>query len=437
MEPLYFGVLGCVLFVVLIFLRVPIAYAMAIVGTFGLLTVYELDTVLKFVPLQVYSHTSNFTFSALPLFLLMGYLAYYADLSRDSYDAARAWFGKVPGGLAVATVYACAIFGACSGSSLAECAVFSKMAVPEMIKSGYNKRLALGVVASAGGLDVLIPPSIIMVVFGVMTETSIGQLLIAGILPGVLYAGVFAVAIILFCWLVPSWAPKTTDVDTSWRAKFKAVRNLWMVVLLFSVVLGSIYTGWATPDEAAAVGVVGAFLLLIHRGTFTWGKLKEATIDSAKASAMIFLLFGAGSIFAAFLSVTGVVSSITGWVAQMKFPLWGILLVITVMYLIMGCFLDAISMMVLTLPVVAPMITAQGASLVWFGVYISMIAVLGAITPPMGLNCYVMKGALGDAVELKDIFLGALLFLPLMILITLLICIYPEISLWLPRMMTP
>jgi len=437
MEPLYIGIFGCVLFVVLIFLRVPIAYAMAIVGTFGLLNVYELQTVLRFMPLEVYSHTSNFTFSALPLFLLMGYLAYYADLSRDSYDAARAWFGKVPGGLAVATVYACAIFGACSGSSLAECAVFSKMAVPEMIKSGYNKRLALGVVASAGGLDVLIPPSIIMVVFGVMTETSIGQLLIAGIMPGVLYAGIFAVAIILFCWLVPSWAPKTTDVDTSWRAKFKAVKNLWMVVLLFGVVLGSIYTGWTTPDEAAAVGVVGAFLLLVHRGTFTWGKLKEATIDSAKASAMIFLLFGAGSIFAAFLSVTGVVSSITGWVAQMKFPLWGILLVITVMYLIMGCFLDAISMMVLTLPVVAPLITAQGASLVWFGVYISMIAVLGAITPPMGLNCYVMKGALGDAVELRDIFLGALLFLPLMILITLLICIYPEISLWLPRMMTP
>lgn len=437
MDQLYIGILGCVLFVVLIFLRVPIAYAMAIVGTFGLLNVYELQTVLKFIPLEVYSHTSNFTFSALPLFLLMGYLAYYADLSQDSYDAARAWFGKVPGGLAVATVYACAIFGACSGSSLAECAVFSKMAVPEMIKSGYNKKLALGVVASAGGLDVLIPPSIIMVVFGVMTETSIGQLLIAGIVPGVLYAGVFAVAIILFCWLVPSWAPKTTDVDTSWRAKLTTLKNLWMVVLLFGAVLGAIYTGWATPDEAAAVGVVGSFLLLLHRRKFSWAKLKEATIDSAKASAMIFLLFGAGSVFAAFLSVTGVVSSITGWVAEMKFPFWGVMLAITVLYLIMGCFLDAISMMVLTLPVVAPLITAQGASLIWFGVYISMIAVLGAITPPMGLNCYVMKGALGDAVELQEIFLGALLFLPLMLLITLLICIYPEISLWLPRMMTP
>ena len=184
MDQLTMGILGCVAFVVLIFLRVPIAYAMGIVGTCGLLFVYGPATLLKFIPTQVYTHTANFTFSALPLFLLMGYLAFYADLSRDSYDAARAWFGKVPGGLAVATVYACAIFGACSGSSLAECAVFSKMSVPEMIKSGYNRKLALGVVASAGGLDVLIPPSIIMVVFGVMTETSIGQLLIAGIVPG-------------------------------------------------------------------------------------------------------------------------------------------------------------------------------------------------------------------------------------------------------------
>ena len=435
MDQLYVGILGCVLFVVLIFLRVPIAYAMGIVGIAGLLNVYGLQTVLRFIPLEVYSHTSNFTFSALPLFLLMGYLAYYADLSRDSYDAARAWFGKVPGGLAVATVYACAIFGACSGSSLAECAVFSKMAVPEMIKSGYHKRLALGVVASAGGLDVLIPPSIIMVVFGVMTETSIGQLLIAGIVPGILYAGIFAAAIIIFCYFVPSWAPKTIDVDTSWKAKMAAVKNLWAVVVLFGVVLGTIYAGWATPDEAAAVGVVGSFLLLVHRKQFTWGKVKDATIDSAKASAMIFLLFGTASIFSAFLSVTGVVSSITGWVARMGFPFWGILLALTIMYLIMGCFLDAISMMVLTLPVVAPLITAQGGNLIWFGVYISMIAVIGAITPPLGLNCYVMKGAMGDSVELNDIFAGAVMFLPLMILITLIICVYPELSLWLPRMM--
>ena len=435
MDQLTAGIIGCAVFMVFIFLRVPIAYAMGVVGTSGLLYVYGWSTLLRFIPTQVYSHTANFTFAALPLFLLMGYLAFYADLSRDSYDAARAWFGKVPGGLAVATVYACAIFGACSGSSLAECAVFSKMAVPEMIKSGYNRKLALGVVASAGGLDVLIPPSIIMVVFGVMTETSIGQLLIAGIIPGIVYAAVFAIAIVLFCWLVPSWAPKTANVDTSWAAKLASIKNLWMVVLLFGVVLGSIYTGWATPDESASIGVLGAFIILLYRKKYSWNNVKGATIDSAKAAAMIFLLFGTASVFSTFLSVTGVVSTITEWVAERGFPLWGILVVLTVMYLVMGCFLDAISMMILTMPVVAPLITAHGASLVWFGVFISMVVVIGAITPPLGLNCYVMKGAMGDTVELKEIFLGALLFLPLMILITLIICIFPQISLWLPEMM--
>ena len=219
MDQMYAGIIGCLVFVGLIAIRVPIAYGMGIVGTAGLIYVYGFETALHYIPLEVYSHTANFTFSALPLFLLMGYLAFHADLSKDSYDAARAWFGKVPGGLAVATVYACAIFGACSGSALAECAVFSKIAIPEMDSSGYNKRLSLGVIASASGLDVLIPPSIIFVVYGVMTETSIGHLLIAGILPGILYAGIFAVAIILFCILKPSYAPRVSSIDTSWKAK--------------------------------------------------------------------------------------------------------------------------------------------------------------------------------------------------------------------------
>jgi C4-dicarboxylate transporter DctM subunit len=436
MDQLTIGYLGFVAFVALIFLRVPIAYGMAIVGTSGLFFVYGPTTVFKFIPLEVYSHTSNFTLSALPLFLLMGYLAFYADLSKDSYDAARAWFGKVPGGLAVATVYACAIFGACSGSSLAECAVFSKISVPEMIKSGYNKRLSLGVVAAAGGLDVLIPPSIIMVVFGVMTETSIGQLLIAGIMPGILYACIFAVAISLFCWLKPEYAPSIKDVDTSWKAKWIAIRNLWAVVLLFGLVLGAIYTGWSTPDEAAAVGVVGAVLLVIYRKKFSWGILKEATVDSAKASAMIFLLLGAASIFSAFLSVTGVISSLTTWVTEIGLPFWALIAVLMILYLIMGCFLDAISMMVLTMPVVAPLITAHGKSLIWFGVFISMMMVIGAVTPPLGLNCYVMKAAMGDQVDLNDIFAGAIPFVALMLLITIILCIFPSISLWLPDMMS-
>jgi tripartite ATP-independent transporter DctM subunit len=429
------GYLGFAAFIALIFLRAPIAYAMAIVGTVGLLCVYDFATVFRFVPFEMFSHTSSFTLASLPLFLLMGYLAFHADLATDSYEAAKAWFGRVPGGLAVGTVYACAIFGACSGSSLATCAVFSKISVPEMIRAGYNRKLSLGVVAAGGGLDVLIPPSIIMVVYGVMTETSIGQLLIAGILPGIVYACIFAVAIAAACWWWPELAPRIADVDTSWRAKWVAVKNLWAVAALFVLVLGAIYAGWATPDEAAAVGVVGSVALLFWRRRFSWEAVKGATIDSAKASAMIFLLLGAAAIFAKFLSVTGVIATLTTTVMGLELPFWGLMAGLILLYLVLGCFLDAISMMILTMPLVAPLITSHGQSLVWFGVFISMMVVIGAVTPPLGLNCYVMKAAMGKDVELNEIFAGALPFVVLMLAIAVLLAAFPAISLWLPNMM--
>jgi C4-dicarboxylate transporter DctM subunit len=304
-----------------------------------------------------------------------------------------------------------------------------------MMSSGYNKRLSLGVVAAASGLDALIPPSILMVVYGVMTETSIGQLLIAGILPGILYAAVFAIAIILYCFLRPAVAPKISDIDTSWKAKIEAVKRIWAVVILFGLVLGAIYLGWTTPDEAAAAGVFGAFLLLLYRRRFTWNKLRRAAVDSAKASAMIFLLIGAASVFTAFMSKAGVISSITEWVTNMNLPYWAIITSLFILYLIMGCFFDAISMMILTMPVAAPLIQQQGGSLIWFGVFITMVCCIGAITPPLGLNVYVMKAAMGDKVELNDIFAGALYFLPLMIMITIIICLFPGVSLWLPNLM--
>jgi tripartite ATP-independent transporter DctM subunit len=435
MDPLTIGYLGCAAFLALIFLRVPIAYGMAIVGTLGLFSVYDAAAVFRFVPFEMFSHTSSFTLAALPLFLLMGYIAFHADLARDSYEAAKAWFGKVPGGLAVGTVYGCAIFGACSGSSLATCAVFSKISVPEMIRSGYNRRLSLGVVAAGGGLDVLIPPSIIMVVYGVMTETSIGQLLIAGILPGILYACIFAVAIAAACWWKPELAPTIHNIDTSWRAKWAAVNNLWAVVALFGLVLGAIYAGWATPDEAAAVGVVGAATLLAYRRRFSWATVKSATIDSAKASAMIFLLLGAAAIFAKFLSVTGVIATATKAVIGLGLPFWGLMAGLIVLYVLLGCFLDAISMMLLTMPFVAPLITAHGQSLVWFGVFVSMMIVIGAVTPPLGLNCYVMKAAMGRDVQLNEIFAGAAPFVGLMLVIAIIVAAFPAISLWLPGMM--
>jgi C4-dicarboxylate transporter, DctM subunit len=435
MENFQVGCVGGGILILLIFMNVPVAFCMAAVGTAGLIYLYDFHAVLKFVPVQIYSSTATFSLAALPLFMLMGNLAVYADLSKDCYDSARAWLGRIPGGLAIATVYACAIFGAASGSGLAEAAVFSKIAVPEMLRAGYNKRMAVGVVAAASGVDALIPPSILMVIFGVLTQTSIGQLLVAGILPGILYAVIFAAAIMLWCYLLPSYAPKSGDCDTSWKARITSLRGVWGILALFALVLGSIYVGWATPDEAAGVGVVGSFLLVLIRKRYSWLNLKAAAIESAKASAMIFLLVGSATIFTTFISVTGVITTWTNWIAGMQLPYWGILMVIVVLYLILGCFLDPTSIMVLTLPVVVPIIVSYGASLIWFGVIITMLSVIGGITPPFGLLLFVTKAALGNQVELTDVMIGAFPFIILMLIIVSILCIFPQISLYLPSLM--
>ena len=435
MDPIDIGLIGSAIFVLITFLRVPIAYGMFIVGLGGLMFVYPPDSAFQFLPTGLFSYTSNFTLAALPLFILMDHLAFYADIGKDAYDAAKAWVGRVPGGLGVGTVYSSAVFGACSGSSLSEVAVFSKIAVPEMVKAGYNRRLATGVVASAGCLGVLIPPSILLIFYGILTETSIGQLFIAGIVPGIVYAIIMATAVMLVCFLFPGIAPRSNLFDTSWLAKLSTFKNLWAALLLFMIVLGAIYTGWATPDEAAAVGVVGSLFIVYLRGKLSLSMLKESTIESAKASAMIFLLLGGGSIFATFLSSTGVVGATTSFVIDLDLPFWALMIGIVVLYLVLGCFLDALSMMILTMPLLAPIIEAHDMSLVWFGVVVTMMMAIGAITPPLGLNCFVMKGALGDTVELKDIFMGALPFVALMLATVGLFVAVPDIVLWLPELM--
>jgi len=435
MSSLEIGFIGFGVFIALSLLRVPIAYAMTIVGLGGMLLIYPVEAAFKFIPTGVFSYTSSFTLSALPLFLLMGSLAIYADLGKDSYEAAKAWFGRIPGGLGVATVYASAIFGAVSGSSLSAVAVFSKIAVPEMIRAKYSKQLATGVVAAAGCLDALIPPSILLVFYGILTETSIGQLLIAGIVPGLIYATVMALSITIYCRMRPGAFNEPLDFDTSWKAKFQTLRSLWAAMFLFIAVIGSIYLGWATPDEAAAVGVAGTVVVLALRGKLTYESVRDATIDSAKVSAMIFLLLGSGFIFATFLSSSGVITAITKWVTGMGLSFWTIMSAIILLYLFLGCFLDAISMMVLTIPILSPIMVDLDQSLVWFGVIVVMMMTIGAITPPLGLNCFVMKGALGDTVELKDIFMGSLPFVGLMLLTVIVLVAFPDLTLWLPELM--
>jgi C4-dicarboxylate transporter DctM subunit len=435
MDPFVLGVLGIVATVVLIMLRFPIAFVLGGIGSIGIVWIFGLQTALAYVPHQLYSYISKFTFTAVPLFLLMGYFAFYAGLTMEAYDAARAWVGKLPGGLALTTIGGCAIFAASAGSSLAECAAMAKIAVPEMRRSGYSDRLATGVVASAGGMAVVIPPSIIMIIYGVITESSIGELLIAGVLPGILYFALFAVAIVGWAYLNPSSAPREIAADTSWKARRASIKKIWGILSLFVVVIGGIYGGLVTPTEAAALGAVGAIVLAYMRKKLDWETVKMSLGETVKASAMIFLLLGGASIFTLFMSASGVISSATEGLINLGFSPLLLMVTLFLLYIVLGMFLDSISMMILTLPLVLPILESLNISIIWFGVIMCMIVEIGCITPPMGLNVYVIKGALGKSVDLTDIFAGALPFVVLEILIVIILYLFPSIALWLPSLM--
>jgi C4-dicarboxylate transporter, DctM subunit len=435
MDPLIVGFAGVFVLIALIILRVPIAFALLAVGVLGLIYLMGVDQVMSFVPHQIYSRTAKFTFTAVPLFLLMGYFAYYAGITDEAYDVARAWVGRVPGGLGLATVVGCALFAASAGSSLGECAAMSKIAVPQMRKSGYSPRLATGLVASAGGLAVVIPPSVIMVIYGVLTEQSVGQLLVAGILPGVLYFGVFAVAIVIFAMIRPESAPVEPKAVSSWKARIMSVGRIWEIAVLFAISIGGIYTGLVTPTEGAALGALAAILLTLFKGRLTWGIFKAAILETVSASSVIFMLFVGAAAFTIFLNLSGVLQTSTAWLIGLELSKVQLFWALIFLFVIMGSFLDAISIMLVTLPLILPIIEAQGFSPIWFGVIMCMIVEIGCITPPMGLNVYVMKAALGKSVDLNDIFIGAMPFVVLMLIIVAILFYFPEIALWLPSQM--
>jgi tripartite ATP-independent transporter DctM subunit len=436
MDPLFVGFLGVVFLVFLIIIRVPIAVALAAVGVLGLWYLMGFERVILYVPQQVYSRVAKFTFTAIPLFLLMGYFAFYAGITDEAYDVARAWLGRVPGGLGLATIAGCALFAASAGSSLGECAAMSKIAVPEMVKSGYSRRLATGLVASAGGLAVVIPPSVIMVIYGVLSEQSVGQLLIAGVLPGILYFAVFSLGIFLFAIFKPGSAPIEPTSTASWRSRLTSLGKIWEIAVLFTVSIGGIYAGLVTPTEGAALGAFAAVLLTLFKGRLTWTILKTAIIETVAAASVIFMLFVGAAIFTIFLTLTGVLQNSTNWLIELNLSKDMLFWALIFLFVLMGSVLDAISIMLITLPLVLPIIEYQGLSPIWFGVIMCMIVEIGCITPPMGLNVYVMKAAMGSSIDLNDIFIGALPFVILMLIIVGILFYFPVIALWLPSMMS-
>ena len=443
MEPTTLGAWGLIVMLGLIAVRVPIAFCMAFIGFFGIILAVGwpaggefdfqrgFDAAWAYIAFEPFSFIANFPIIAVPLFLMMGYVAFHAGFTKDIYYTARVWLSQLNGGLAMASVAGCAMFAAVSGSSLATAAAMGKLAVPEMLRYKYHPGIATGVVAASGTLGSLIPPSILMVLYGIFTEESIGQLLMAGLIPGILSAAIYMGMVWIRATINPELAPKAESV--SWADRFIALKGVWSILVLFLIVMGGIYSGIVTPTEAAAAGCAGAWILGFITRRLTKEASKDAAIETAKQVANVFALVLGAKIFVGFVALTGVAGDLTGWATNLDVdPIW-ILLSLSLVFVVLGTFMDPLGMMLLTLPVVTPVIQDLGYDLVWFGVIMVKFLEIGLITPPVGLNVYVLKGVVGDAVPLETIFKGILWFLAMDILTLVVLILYPEISLWLPQ----
>jgi tripartite ATP-independent transporter DctM subunit len=425
------------LILLLIGLRVPIGVAMGAVAFFGFWYLRNLDVALSVLRDSPFVFAANWDLSAIPMFLLMGAVAANSGVGTALFRAAVAWFGALPGGLAVATNWACAGFGAASGSSVAAAAVMARLAIPEMLKHKYDKGLATGVCASGGTLDALIPPSIAFVIYGIFAEVSIVKLLLAGILPGILTATVYMLMIMGRAWLNPAVAPPVVFEDRRalWRERWASLAEIWPVVVLILGVIGGLYAGVVTPTEGGAAGALLAVLIGLVQRKLSWGGFVDAFKDAMGTTAQLFFVGIGAVIYTKFLALAGAADMfkdlIGAWAIDPLFLVIGVSLI----YVVLGMFLDPLGMVLLTIPVFVPMFAALKMDLVWFGVLVVKFIGIGLLTPPVGFNVYVVKNVVGDSIPLEKIFRGCLWFLACEVVIMTLLISYPEISLWLPNSM--
>jgi C4-dicarboxylate transporter, DctM subunit len=434
MESYQIGFLGFAALLVLIGLRIPIAFALALVGLVGQFLLIGPIATSAMISTQLYSSVANNTLAAVPLFLLMGYFAYHAGLTRAAFDTARIWLARLPGGLAMASVAGCAMFGACAGSGVAAAGAMGRVAIPEMLRYGYDPRLASGSIAAAATLAVLIPPSIVMVVYAILVEVSIGRLLMAGYLPGLLSALILMAMIWVRVKRNPKLAPEV-PVTITWAQRFASLKDVWGITVLILLVLGGIYSGFVTAPEAAALGAFGAFVLMALAGKLNWGTFKDAVLETARTTGMIFLLLVGASLFTGFMALSGMPQELASWIVDANLSVWMVLIISSIAFVFLGCFLDSISMMLLTIPVLLPILKSMDVNLIWFGVIVVKLVEIGCITPPFGITVYVVKGVVGDAIALEDIFRGIWWFLLMEILTLAILFTFPQITLFLPDMM--
>jgi len=433
MTPLEYGIAGCVLLLVLLMSSMPVAFVMGIVGVAGFAAVINPDAAMSMMSAELVSTFSSKSLTVIPLFVFMGQVAFHSGISRRLFDAAYHWLGPLPGGMAMATVGACTGFGAICGSGPATAATMASVALPEMKRYGYNMELATGSVAAGGSLGMLIPPSVVFICYGVLTEQSIGKLLVAGMIPGILLAGAYAGTILVWVKLNPKLAPVEPQAVT-WGEKVRSLLGVWEPLALFLIVMGGIYLGLFTPTEAGAVGATALLLVALAKRRLTWDNLVAALLESVRISVMVLFLVAGANVFSYFLALSTIPMQVAEWVAQLAVSRYLIHVVILFIYLFLGCFLDAISMMVLTMPVIFPVVTALNFDPIWFGVIAVLMMEAGLITPPMGLNIFTVAGVAKD-VPVEEIFRGVMPFLLSIFFVAALITLFPNLALMLPKMM--
>lgn len=425
------GAAAFVLLIVMIVVGIPIGLSLVVVGVGGLALVGSLSTAMTQVTLAFWSEGTKFVLIAIPFYILMGNLIYHTGIARNLFRAASWWLGWMPGGLAVAAVFACAGFGAVSGSSTATARTMGAIIVPEMRRYGYSMPLATGVMSASGTLGILIPPSIIMIFYGLMTETSIGALFIAGVIPGIMIACLFSAIIVGLVLARPDWGGDKVELP-GWGERLRSLGHVLPVLGLFGFLLGGLYMGVFTPTEGAIVGVFAVLALGAVQRSLNLAAIRAALADAALLTAMLFLIIVGGTLFTRFLVQTGFVEAITGWMLAMNLTYVTFILGVTVLYLILGCVLDLFGMLILTVPILFPVAVSLGIDPVWFGIYVIIVAEIGLVTPPLGVNVYVIKTVAQD-VPLGRIFLGCLPFVTGMLGFIALMVAFPQIALVLVR----
>jgi len=433
-SPTAVGFIGIAFFFLLIALKVPIAYAMALVGLVGFGYLTSGTAALAMVPTELFSTFSSYSLSVIPMFILMGFLAFHAGIGTRLYDLAYKLVGHLPGGLAIATQATCALFGAVCGSNTATAATIGAIALPEMNKYNYNPSLSTASVAAGGALGVLIPPSVIFIVYAISAEQSVGRLFLAGIIPGLMLMAFYMLAIYIIARRDQTLGP--AGPKASWNERFRALGGgLIEVMIVFAISLGGLFAGWFMPTEAGAVGVAGVVLVTAVKGRVNLEIIRRSLADTTRTTAMIMLLVASAVIFGRFIAISRIPFALADWAAALDLPSFIVIALILLIYLVLGCFIDALALILLTIPIFLPVaVNVLGYDPIWFGVIIVMVVAMGVITPPVGMNVYIVKGVAGN-VPLEVIFRGIWPFLIAIIAALALLISFPQLATFLPSLL--